>query len=85
MSRRKSRFEYWAKRKAMVCRCNGYWFPHRRGGGACDESSKVDYYRAMRAGVPKEEAMELLSVADLEKLFPLHPEQEQSDDSDIPF
>lgn len=53
------------------CWCMGYWFPHRKGGGACDHSSKADYYRALRAGVSKEEAMATLSVADLRKLFPL--------------
>ena len=57
----------------LRCDCGGYWFPHRRGGGACDKASpgKRDYYRMLRAGVPASEAMAELSAADLERLYPL--------------
>ena len=55
----------------LACRCGGYHFPHRRGGGACDANPAVDYWRALRCGASKEEAMQLLSVAQLERMFPL--------------
>ena len=32
------------------CDCEGYWFPHRRGGGACDHSKTRDIHRAIRGG-----------------------------------
>lgn len=38
----------------------GYWFPHRKGGGACEHSPRVDYYLALRADVPEGEALQLL-------------------------
>lgn len=53
------------------CWCGGYWFPHRKGGGACHHSPRSDYYLALRAGVPEHEAMQLLSAADLRRLYPL--------------
>lgn len=53
------------------CWCGGYWFPHRKGGGACHYSPRSDYYPALRAGVPEREAMQLLSAADLRRLYPL--------------
>lgn len=53
------------------CWCGGYWFPHRKGGGACHHSPRSDYYLALRAGVPEREAMQLLSAADLRRLYPL--------------
>jgi hypothetical protein len=59
------------KRGRLVCWCVGYWFPHRKTSGACDHSSRVDYYRAVRAGLPDDECMALLSAADLRRLFPI--------------
>jgi hypothetical protein len=53
------------------CRCDGYWFPHRRGGGACKHSPRSEFYRALRAGASREEAMLLLTVDQLERMFPL--------------
>lgn len=72
-SRRKSTrpLSYWLRHQRQKCGCGGYWFPHRKGGGACDYSSRADYYRALRAGMSLNEAQQLLSVADLEYLFPL--------------
>lgn len=57
----------------LVCLCGGYWFPHRRGGGACDKANpgKRDYYRMLRQGVPETAAMAELSTYDLERLYPL--------------
>lgn len=53
------------------CDCCGYWFPHRKGGGACDFSSRKDYYMALRGGATIAEAMLELSATQLERLFPL--------------
>jgi hypothetical protein len=55
----------------MVCWCGSYHFPHRRTGGACVHSSRADYYAAMRAGAPLAECMQLLSAADLRRMFPI--------------
>lgn len=55
----------------FACRCTGYHFPHRRRGGACEHNSAADYWKALRCGISKTEAMQLLSVADLERMFPL--------------
>lgn len=30
------------------CWCGGYWFPHRKGGGACDHSKTRDIHLAIR-------------------------------------
>lgn len=62
---------YWLRHQREKCQCGGYWFPHRKGGGACDHSSRADYYRALRAGLPLSECQQLLSAADLERMFPL--------------
>lgn len=59
------------KRGRLVCWCSGYWFPHRRTGGACVHSSRADYYAARRAGCSDAECMELLSAADLRRMFPI--------------
>lgn len=59
------------KRGRQVCDCGGYLFPHRRTGGACVHGSRTDYYHALRAGVPLAECMQLLSAADLRRMFPL--------------
>lgn len=36
------------KRGRLVCECGGYWFPHRKGGGACDHSIRRDIHLAIR-------------------------------------
>lgn len=61
--------KHWQRPKP--CWCGGYWFPHRKGGGACHHGTRSDYYLALRAGVPESEAMQLLSAADLRRLYPL--------------
>lgn len=60
------------KRGQIVCGCGGYHFPHRKTGGACEYGppSRVDFYRAVRQDVPPSEAMALLSVGDLRRIFP---------------
>lgn len=72
-SRRKPKrpLSYWLRHQREKCDCGGYWFPHRRGGGACYHSPVSDYYHAIRQGVPKEEAMQLLTSDQLDRLFPL--------------
>lgn len=37
----------------LVCNCAGYWFPHRRAGGACDHSKSRDIHLARRTGDPE--------------------------------
>lgn len=51
--------------------CGGYWFPHRKGGGACDHSPRASYYIALRSGATLSEAMATLSAEQLERMFPL--------------
>ena len=53
------------------CNCLGYHFPHRKGSGACESSPCGDYYQAKRHGMPESEAQALLSVAQLERMFPV--------------
>lgn len=57
----------------LRCDCMGYWFPHRRGGGACDKANpgRRDYFRMLRQSVPEAEAMAELTEADLNRLHPL--------------
>lgn len=31
-----------------MCECGGYWFPHRKGGGACEHSIRRDIHLAIR-------------------------------------
>lgn len=38
------------KRGRLVCSCTGYWFPHRKGGGACEHSRTRDICMARRHG-----------------------------------
>lgn len=59
------------------CWCSGYWFPHRKGGGACFSSPRSEYYMAIRQGATWAEALELLSVNQLERMFPI-PEADTS-------
>jgi hypothetical protein len=56
---------YWTRHRLRKCMCGGYWFPHRRGGGACD------YHLALRAGCTVQEAMELLTPDQLDMQHPL--------------
>lgn len=37
------------------CWCTGYWFPHRKGGGACEHSTSRPYHLAVRHGAPPDE------------------------------
>lgn len=53
------------------CLCGGYWFPHRKVGGACDFSPRRDYFLALRSGIAEAEAMLELSVSQLERMYPL--------------
>jgi hypothetical protein len=62
---------YWARHQRLKCGCMGYHFPHRKKGGACIYSPRADYYAALNAGRPLSEAMEFLSAADLERMFPV--------------
>ncbi len=62
---------YWLRHQRQKCGCGGYWFPHRKGGGACEHSPTRDYHQALRAGLPQNEAMQLLTADQLDRLFPL--------------
>jgi hypothetical protein len=55
----------------LRCDCMGYHFPHRKAGGACEHSPRADYYHALRCGLPREEALLMLSVDQLERMVPL--------------
>jgi hypothetical protein len=59
------------------CCCWGYSFPHRKGSGMCDHSPRSDYYRAIRDGVPAREALQFLSIGQLERVAPL-PDEPQA-------
>lgn len=64
---KKSRtWNYWKKHKEQKCECIGYWFPHRKGGGACEFSVRADYYAAKRQGLSEAEALQLLNSSVLE-------------------
>lgn len=54
------------KRGRLVCDCGGYHFPHRKGGGACEHSPRVEYYLALRADEP--EPLALLWADKLERM-----------------
>lgn len=41
------------RNQRLKCTCAGYWFPHRRGGGACEESPTRDIHLAMRYDDPE--------------------------------
>lgn len=51
-----------------ACRCGGFHFPHRPGSSACDLSPRNTYYRALRNGVPKNDAEALLWADKLEMM-----------------
>lgn len=36
------------KHGRIMCYCGGYWFPHRKGGGACEHSKTRDIHLAIR-------------------------------------
>lgn len=40
------------KRGRQMCWCSGYWFQHRKGGGACEHSKTRDIHLAARAKDP---------------------------------
>lgn len=61
----------WRRNRRLKCVCMGYHFPHRVKSGACEHSSRADYYAALRSGNTIREAMEHLSAADIERMFPL--------------
>jgi hypothetical protein len=61
----------WKRNRTRKCDCGGYHFPHRKGSGACIYGTRADFYAARRAGLPLKQCMELLSAADLERMFPL--------------
>jgi hypothetical protein len=52
------------------CDCSGYWFPHRKTGGACLAGPRCELYLALRQGVDKGEAEALLWAHQLERLPP---------------
>lgn len=52
------------------CLCEGYHFPHRKGGGACTHSPYVEYYKARRAGYGHRKAMTFLTAGQLEQWIP---------------
>ena len=60
------------KRGKLVCGCGGYHFPHRKTGGACMHGppARVDYYHALRQGMPENDCMAMLGVGDLRRLYP---------------
>ena len=72
------------KRGRLVCWCTGYWFPHRRGGGACYHGTRSDYYLAKRQGVTESDAQALLWAHVLERLIPVADTQQEVDDR-VPF
>lgn len=61
-------------KRPKPCWCGGYWFPHRKGGGACEHSPRADYYLALRYGATMAEAMLELSINQLERMFPISEE-----------
>lgn len=39
------------------CSCTGYWFPHRKGGGACEHSTSRRWHLALRNKVQDPEEL----------------------------
>lgn len=68
----------------LRCDCGGYWFPHRKTGGACDHGPRRDFFIAIRGGATISDAMQELSADQLNRMFPIPPTSFR-DDSDIPF
>lgn len=54
----------------LRCDCGAYSFPHRRTGGACIHGPRADYYHALRCGLPRDEAEQLLSADQLMRMAP---------------
>jgi len=54
----------------LRCDCGGYWFPHRKGGGACYHGPRSSYYLAKRNGCTESQAQETLWADKLERLIP---------------
>lgn len=52
----------------LRCDCSGYWFPHRRTGGACEHGPRSEFYLALRQGVSESEALALLWAIQIERL-----------------
>ncbi len=52
----------------LRCDCGGYWFPHRRTGGACIHGPRSAYYLALRAGATRSEAEAEMWADKLEQL-----------------
>jgi hypothetical protein len=50
------------------CDCSGYHFPHRKTGGACCHGPRADYYQALRQGLDRAEAEQLLSADQLARM-----------------
>ena len=50
------------------CDCGGYHWPHRKTGGACHHGPRCDYFLALRSGLPKNEAEQLLWADKLERM-----------------
>jgi hypothetical protein len=42
--------QFLTRNQRLKCTCSGYWFPHRKGGGACDHSKTRDIHLAIRYG-----------------------------------
>lgn len=61
----------WRRNRRLKCGCMGYAFPHRRKSGACEHSSRADYYAALRGGASLAFAQQHLSAADLDRMFPV--------------
>lgn len=40
----------WRRNRRLKCMCEGYHFPHRRAGGACNHSRTQVYHLLIRAG-----------------------------------
>lgn len=58
----------WKRNRRLKCVCGGYWFPHRRTGGACHNGPRSEYYLALRQGLSKPEAEALLWADKLDSL-----------------
>jgi hypothetical protein len=63
-----SMLKHMADKDHRAHHCAGYWFPHRCGGGACEESPKAEYYSLLRQGASKAEAEQTLAVHVLERM-----------------
>jgi hypothetical protein len=69
----------------LRCDCGGYWFPHRKTGGACHLGPRSTYYLAKRGGATEAEAQAELTINQLERMFPLPPRKEERDEQNDPI